>query len=88
MLLKANLGYQGPYFVFIVSITIADLSIAIVILAKDILREYEILVPLERTVLFVNWVICGMSALSLRTASLDRLSYFMLSNTGVASSRI
>ena len=29
--------------------------------------------------LFVNWVSCGTSALSLRIASLDRLSYFMLS---------
>lgn len=59
------------------SITIADLSIAIgiipsnVILAKDIFREHEILVRLERTVLFVNWMICGMFTLSLRTASLD-----------------
>ena len=49
------------------------------VLAKDIFREHEILVRLERTVLFVNWVSCGTSALSLRIASLDRLSYFMLS---------
>ena len=71
--------FYGHYCVFIVSITIADdLSIAIgiipsnVILAKDIFREHEILVRLERTVLFVNWVICGISVLSLHADSIVR----------------
>ena len=64
------------------SIIIADLSIAIgiipsnVISAKDIFREHEILVRLERTVFFVNWVICGMSAVSLHADSIVR-SHFV-----------
>ena len=74
---------EKPSITFILSLTLADLWIALldtpltVLIIDEVIQEPVSHVKLEWTIFSINWITCGASAFSLLAASLNRLTFYL-----------